>query len=78
MSPTPQIYIIIFKDSATDNDKKEYKDRVKAEGGKILYNYDFINGFAAALSNELFRSLSQENNSIIEVMERDGAATIQG
>ncbi|KAG8727978.1 hypothetical protein FRC12_022122 [Ceratobasidium sp. 428] len=68
----------MFKDSATDDDKQEYKDRIKAEGGTIRYEYTGINGFAAALPNPLFVSLSQEDNDIIDVIERDGAVTILG
>ncbi|KAJ7072331.1 hypothetical protein C8F01DRAFT_1361715 [Mycena amicta] len=80
-------YIILFKDTATDEQIEEYKRKASAGGGEVTQSYDIIKGFAATLKPETFAEFTNfqaEPNSIIDAIEPDGIghhavdATVRG
>jgi len=73
-------YIVVFKDSATEDDIERYADGVEHDGGgEIIHRYDTIlKGFAATMSETHLNTLqSNLQSSPIDYIEEDGVVTIQ-
>ncbi|RDB16743.1 Serine proteinase inhibitor IA-1 [Hypsizygus marmoreus] len=71
--------IIIFKDTATEDEIQDLMEQVKEQGGHITNTYDILfKGFAAVLSgahlNQL-QSLARSRDSTIDYIESDGTVT---
>jgi len=75
-----QKYIVIFKESASDEKITNAKKQVEESGGEITqeYNMPGMKGFAAAIPDSLLSSLqSLQSDGVIDTIEPDGEVTIQ-
>nr|GAT56387.1 predicted protein [Mycena chlorophos] len=72
-------YIITFKQTATDEQIEQWKEKAAA-GGEVTKSFTLLKGFAATLDANTFSQFSSfaaENDSIIETIEPDGIVTTQ-
>jgi len=78
--PEAKKYIVIFKDSATDQEIQQYVDGVqKDRAGQVVHRYDSImKGFAASISPS-YLTFMQSNiqDGPIDYIEEDGVVTTQ-
>jgi len=73
-------YIVVFKDSATEQEIQDYVDQINNNGdGKVLHRYDTVlKGFSASLSDNYVSTL--KSNLVagpIDYIEEDGTLTTQ-
>ncbi|KAG8990811.1 hypothetical protein FRB94_013093 [Tulasnella sp. JGI-2019a] len=64
-------FIVVFKDSATDEQIEQYVNQVNNTGGLVTQKYDLgMRGFAANLDEAQLQSF--QGNEIIKYVEADG------
>jgi hypothetical protein len=72
-------YIVVFKDSATEQQIQNYVDQINNGDGKVLHRYDTVlKGFSASLSDNYVSTL--KSNLVagpIDYIEEDGILTTQ-
>jgi len=69
-------FIVVFKDSATQEQIDEYARTVDNTGGQVKNRYNTaLKGFSATLTPENFQNL--QGDSIIDYIEPDGEVTTQ-
>jgi len=69
-------YIVVFKESATDQQIQNYVHSIESEGGEVGHRYESImKGFSATIPNSLLSNL--QSDSIIDYIEPDGVITTQ-
>ncbi|KAJ1306235.1 hypothetical protein OPQ81_010941 [Rhizoctonia solani] len=70
-------YIVMFKESATDEVIADYINRIQESGGKLKYDYSkLMKAVAVWVPDDLVQSFTRD--PIVEHMEPDGVATTQG
>ena len=73
---SPQKYIVVFKDSATEKDIDSHIQHVKDAGGEVGHRYDSVmKGFSASLPEQLLSSF--QGSDIIDYIEPDQVVTTQ-
>jgi len=73
-------YIVVFKDTATDDEITQYVDQVNNNGGTVSNRFESsLKGFAAAIPDQALNSLqaSITDGGPIESIEADGIVTTQ-
>jgi len=69
-------YIVVFKDTATDDQINKYANEVNTSGGQVNHRYDSVmKGFSAKISDQHLQSL--QGDDIIDYIEPDGVVTTQ-
>lgn len=69
-------YIVMFKESASEAQIEQYKERLQAQGGNIYADYEpLLKGFSACVPDELIQSFTQDD--LIDYIEPDGVITTQ-
>ncbi|KAG8983126.1 hypothetical protein FRB90_006293 [Tulasnella sp. 427] len=69
-------FIVVFKESATQEQINEYAEQVNSNGGKVTNHYGTVlKGFAAELTESQFQNF--QGNDIIDYIEPDGVVTTQ-
>ncbi|KAF7428137.1 hypothetical protein PC9H_007356 [Pleurotus ostreatus] len=72
-------FIILFKPHVSLPEVKEYAKQILHQGGEITHEFDFIKGFAAALTDQSLQTLqSLRDNDIVDSIEPDQRVTTQG
>jgi len=74
---TDQKYIILFGDSATDDQIAQCIKDLESHGGVVLERFVLIKGFSATISNEYIDELKSIQGDLIKSIEPDGTATTQ-
>lgn len=68
-------YIITLKESASDGDKSQLKEKIQSLGGNVTSEFSLINGFVAKLPSA--HSASINNYEHVEHIEEDKEVKIQ-
>jgi len=69
-------YIVVFKDSATQQQINDYANSIDSNGGRVGHRYDSVlKGFSATITNEQLNSF--QGDDIISYIEPDGVVTTQ-
>ncbi|CAE6383828.1 unnamed protein product [Rhizoctonia solani] len=71
-----KVYIIMFKESTTDEEITDYMNKMEENGGKLKYDYNPLMKAAAFWVPDNFIAASSRD-PIVESMEPDGEATTQ-
>ncbi|KAL4268728.1 Peptidase S8 propeptide/proteinase inhibitor I9 superfamily protein [Pleurotus pulmonarius] len=72
-------FIILFKPHVSLLEVKEYAKQVLRQGGEITHEFDFINGFSAALTDQSLQAFqSLRDTDIVDSIEPDQRVTTQG
>ncbi|TIB74045.1 hypothetical protein E3Q22_00877 [Wallemia mellicola] len=81
MTEQHERYIVVFKDSASDAEIKNYAQEVESGGGKIVHHYNpdgIMKSFAGHIPQNVYTSLSaQSGQSPIDFIEKDKEMKIQ-
>jgi subtilisin family serine protease len=74
--PIPGRYVVVFKESASEKDKKDTKDKVKQQGGTVDFEYDAaIKGFAGSMSDADAEDLKKDKG--VDYVEPDFAIVLE-
>ncbi|CEL56493.1 hypothetical protein RSOLAG1IB_07842 [Rhizoctonia solani AG-1 IB] len=72
-----KVYMILFKETVTDDEIADYTNKLEESGGRLKYDYSpLMKAMAAWIPDDCIQSFSRD--PIVESMEPDGIATTQG
>jgi len=70
-------YIVVFKDSATDDQIQRYVNDLQNNGGEVTQEFGVMKGFTARIPDSYIQSFQADFEGIIDSVEQDSVVTVQ-